>query len=154
MDAENRLKKLGIDLTPVDRKGSSVVPIRRYKDLLYISAHGPTDENGEPLMSGCVGEDLSPEDAYEAGRLCAISMLRSIKDYLGDLDRVEEWVKVLALINSGGDFSGMPRAANGFSDVIVQVFGDRGRHARAAMGSANHESAYPAMMDAIVRIRD
>ena len=154
MNAEKILKDMGIELKPINRKGKSVVPIRRYKDLLFISGHGPVDENGEPLMQGCVGEDLTPEQAYEAARLCDISMLRTIKDYLGDLDRVEEWIKVLGLVNSGGDFWGMPRAINGFSDVIVQVFGERGRHARAAMGSANHESSYPVVVDAIIRIRD
>lgn len=154
MDAEKKLKEIGIDLKPVNRDGKSVVPIRRYKNLLYISGHGPVDENGDPIIQGCVGLDLNEEDAYRAARLCGISMLRSLKDYLGDLDRVEEWVKVLGLVNSGGDFSGMPRAINGFSDLIVTVFGERGRHARAAMGSANHESSYPVVVDAIVRIRD
>ena len=94
MHAEKILKEMGIELKPVNRHGKSVVPIRRYKDLLYVSGHGPVDENGEPLMQGCVGIDLSEEEGYEAARLCAISMLRTIKDYLGDLDRVEEWIKV------------------------------------------------------------
>jgi len=77
-----------------------------------------------------------------------------LKDYIGDLDRIVEWVKVLGLVNSGGDFWGMPATINGFSNVIVTVFGERGRHARAAMGSANHEAQYPVVVDAIVRIRD
>jgi enamine deaminase RidA (YjgF/YER057c/UK114 family) len=105
-------------------------------------------------MQGCVGVDLDEEQAYAAARLCAISMLRTLKDYLGDLDRVEEWIKILGLVNSGGDFWGMPKAINGFSNVIVSVFGQRGRHARAAMGAANLESSYPVVVDAIIRIRD
>ncbi|NLO83202.1 MAG: RidA family protein [Clostridiales bacterium] len=154
MHAEKILKEMGIELKPVNRHGKSVVPIRRYKDLLYVSGHGPVDENGEPLMQGCVGIDLSEEEGYEAARLCAISMLRTIKDYLGDLDRVEEWIKVLGLVNSGGDFWGMPKVMNGFSDLIVKVFGQRGRHARSAMGAANHELSYPVIVDAIIRIRN
>ncbi len=154
MKAEQKLKELGIELTPVNRRGQGVVPIRRYGNLLFVSGHGPTDENGQPLMTGCVGLDLSEEEGFEAARLCAVSMLRTLKDYLGDLDRIEEWVKVLGLVNSGGDFWGMPKAINGFSNVIVTVFGERGRHARAAMGSANHESNYPVVVDAIVRIKD
>jgi len=154
MRAEKLLSDMGIELTPVNRAGKSVVPIRRYKDLLFVSGHGPVDENGEALMTGCVGADLDEKQAYEAARLCAVSMLRTLKDYLGDLDRIEEWVKVLGLINSGGDFWGMPKAINGFSDVIVKTFGTKGRHARSAMGSANHESNYPVVIDAILRIKD
>ena len=154
MFAEQKLEEMGIVLNPVRRNGKSVLPVRRYKNLLYVSGHGPVDENGLPLMQGCVGLDLDEQQAYEAARLCAVSMLRTLKDYLGDLDRIEAWIKVLGRVNSGGEFWGMPKAINGFSDVIVTVFGQRGRHARAAMGSANHESSYPVVVDAIVRIRD
>ncbi|MDR2648949.1 MAG: RidA family protein [Clostridiales bacterium] len=154
MYTEKLLEEIGIDLAPVCRHGKSVVPIRRYKDLLFISGHGPVDADGRPLTQGIVGVDLTQEQGFEAARLCAVSMLRTLKDYLGDLDRIVEWVKVLGLVNSGGDFWGMPATVNGFSNVIVTVFGERGRHARAAMGSANHESGYPVVIDAIVRIRD
>ncbi|MCL2059777.1 MAG: RidA family protein [Oscillospiraceae bacterium] len=154
MYTEKLLADMGIELAPVCRKGNAVVPIRRYKDLLFISGHGPTDPEGKPLMQGCVGEDLTQEQGFEAARLCAISMLRTLKDYLGDLDRIVEWIKVLGLVNSGGDFWAMPATINGFSNVIVSVYGERGRHARAAMGSANHESQYPVVVDAVVRIRD
>ena len=154
MYAEKLLEEMGISLEPVNRSGAAVVPIRRYGDLLFVSGHGPTGPSGEPLMQGCVGDGLTQEQGFEAARLCAISMLRTLKDYLGDLDRIVEWVKVLGLVNSGGDFWGMPATINGFSNVIVKAFGERGRHARAAMGSANHESQYPVVVDAIVRIRD
>ena len=154
MYVEKLLGDLGIKLEPICHKGNAVLPIRRYKDLLFISGHGPTDPLGKPLMQGCVGLDLTPEQGYEAARLCAISMLRTLKDHLGDLDRIVEWIKVLGLVNSGGDFWGMPTVVNGFSHVILSVYGDRGQHARAAMGTANHESQYPVMIDAIVRVRD
>ena len=154
MYTEKLLEDMGIKLEPVCHKGNAVVPIRRYKDLLFISGHGPTDPSGKPLMQGCVGVDLTQEQGYEAARLCAISMLRTLKDYLSDLDRIVEWVKVLGLVNSGGDFWAMPATINGFSNVIVSVYGERGRHARAAMGAANHESQYPVVVDAIVRISD
>ena len=154
MYAEKLLEEMGINLEPVCHKGNAVVPIRRYEDLLFISGHGPVDPSGKPLMQGCVGVDLTQEQGYEAARLCAISMLRTLKDYLGDLDRIVEWIKVLGLVNSGGDFWAMPATINGFSNVIVSIYGERGRHARAAMGAANHESQYPVVVDAIVRIRD
>ena len=154
MYTEKLLEEIGISLEPVYYRGKSAVPIRRYKDLLFVSGFGPVDTDGKPLMQGIVGVDLTQEQGFEAARLCAVSMLRALKDYLGDLDRIVEWVKVLGLVNSGGDFWGMPATINGFSNVIVTVFGERGRHARAAMGSANHESQYPVVVDAIVRIRD
>ena len=154
MYAEKILSEIGINLTPINRKGTSVLPVRRYKDLIFVSGHGPVDENGNPMMTGRVGVDLDEAQAYEAARLCAVSMLRTLKDYLGDLDRIEEWIKVLGLVNSGGDFWGMPKAINGFSDVIVRTYGAKGRHARSAMGCANHESNYPVVVDAIIRIKD
>jgi len=154
MYVEKILEDMGVSLAPVCRKGNAVVPIRRYKDLLFISGHGPADASGNALMRGRVGEDMTWERGYEAARLCAVNMLRSLKDYLGDLDRVVEWVIVLGLVNSGGDFWGMPAVINGFSNVIVAAYGERGRHARAAMGAANHESQYPVVVDAVVRIRD
>jgi len=154
MRTEERLTQMGIELKPITRKGKSTLLIRRYRDLLFLSGFAPVDENGEPLMQGCVGVDLTQEQGYEAARLCALSMLRALKDYLGDLDRIEEWIKVLGLVNSGGDFWGMPATINGFSNLIVTLYGERGRHARAAMGCANHEAQYPVVVDAIVRIRD
>ena len=154
MYTEKLLEENGIFLQPVNYKGKSVVPIRRYKDLLFLSGFGPVDADGKALMKGIVGVDLTQEQGFEAARLCAVSMLRALKDFLGDLDRVAEWIKVLGLVNSGGDYWGMPATINGFSNVIVTVFGERGRHARAAMGAANHESGYPVVVDAIVRIRN
>jgi hypothetical protein len=118
MDAENRLKELGIIFKQVNNNGKGVVPIRRYGNLLFVSGHGQVDENGEPLIQGCVELDLNEQQAYEAARQCAVIMLR----YLGDLDRIEEWVKVLGLVNSGGDYCGMLKAINSFSDLIVTVF--------------------------------
>ena len=152
MRAEQILSEMGISLEAVDRKGCSVVPIRRYKDLLFVSGHGSVGVDGE--ICGRVGIELNDEQAYEAARLCAVNMLRSLKDYLGDLDRIVEWVKVLGLVNSDGDFYNMPKVINGFSDVITKTFGSRGRHARAAMGSFNHESSYAVVVDAVLRIRD
>ena len=153
MYVEQKLSERGIELAPVDRAGRGVVPVRRWGDLIFVSGHGPVDEAGQPLMKGRVGVELTEDEGFDAARLCAISMLRTLKDYLGDLDRVAEWVKVLGLVNSGGDFWAMPKVMNGFSGLMAEVFGTRGRHARAAMGSANHESGYPVVVDAIIRIR-
>ena len=153
MYAEENLRNMGICLESVDRSGKSVIPVRRYRNTLFVSGHGPVGINGEALVKGRVGIELSEDQAVEAARLTAVSMLRTLKDYLGDLDYVGEWVKVLGLFNSGGDFYNMPKCLNGFSQVIVKTFGVRGCHARAAMGAPNHESGYAVMIDAVLKIR-
>ncbi len=151
--AEQKLQKMGIQIDSIDRKGKGVLKVRRYRDLLYISGHGPFDQNGKALMQGRIGVDLTPDDAYEAGRLAALSMLATLKDAIGDLDRIDYFVKALALVNSGGDFYGMPAVANGFSDVFTSAFGHRGQHARAAMGCGNHTDNVPMVIDMIVKLK-
>ena len=151
---EAKLKEMGIDIGQIGRKGKGVLKCRRYKDLLFVSGHGPCGEDGKPLMQGRIGAGLTPEDAYEAGRLCALNMLATLKDEIGDLDRIDCFVKALGLVNSGGEFYGMPAVVNGFSDVFTKAFGNRGRHARAAMGCGNHEANVPMVVDMILKLKD
>ena len=152
--AEQKLAQMGIQIDEVDRKGAGVLKFRRYKNLLFISGHGPFDRNGKPLMQGRIGVELTPDDAYEAGRLVAISMLATLKDAIGDLDRIDFFVKSLGLVNSGGSFYGMPAVVNGYSDVITSAFGHRGQHARAAMGCGGHTGNVPMVVDMIVKLKD
>ena len=151
--AEQRLAAMGIDIEHVDRTGRGVLSFRRYKDLVFISGHGPFDMEGKPLVQGTVGVELSPEQAFEAGRLAAVRMLATIKDAVGDLDNIDYFVKALCTFNSGGDFYGMPACANGFSLVFTQAFGQRGRHARAAMGCGTHSRNAPFMVDMIIKLK-
>lgn len=151
--AETKLKELGVDIGLVDRKGCGTLKFRRYRDLLFISGHGPFDMDGKPLIQGRVGVDKTPEDAYEAGRLTAISMLATIKDAVGDLDNIDYFVKGLVLVNSGGEFFGMPAVGNGFSDLINLVFGHRGQQARAAMGCGNHQDDVPMVVDMVLKLK-
>lgn len=150
---ENRLDQLGIVLPKKDRRGKGTVPAKEAGGLLYISAQLPVDENGEPLYIGRVGTEVSPEDAYSAARQCGLNALRCVADYVGDLDRVEGVVKVLGLVNSGGDFSSQPAVINGFSDLMVEVFGDRGLHARSAMGAYTLPMNVPVTVDCIFKLR-
>jgi dihydrodipicolinate synthase/N-acetylneuraminate lyase len=108
---------------------------------------------GKPLVQGSVGVELTPDQGFEAGRLTAIRMLATIKDAVGDLDNIDYFVKALCTFNSGGDFYGMPAAANGFSLVFVQAFGQRGQHARAAMGCGTHSRNVPFMVDMIIKLK-
>lgn len=102
---------------------------------------------------GRVGAQIDEETAYKAARLCGLNMLRTIQSYIGSLDRVEYFVKALCLVNSAGDFYNMPPVMNGFSDLMVEVFGHRGQHARAAMGAYVLEGNMPVCVDAIIKVR-
>jgi enamine deaminase RidA (YjgF/YER057c/UK114 family) len=101
----------------------------------YVSGHGPLDGN-DVLVKGKVGADVTLEQAYEAARLTALSMLASLEQELGDLDRVTGWVKALGLVNCAPGFNLTPAVINGFSDLVVELWGDAGRHARSAIGAA------------------
>ena len=151
--AEQKIAEMGIDIAHVDRAGKGVLSFRRYKDLVFISGHGPFDMEDKPLMQGTVGVDLAPEQGFEAGRLAAIRMLATIKDAVGDLDNIDYFVKALCIFNSGGDFYDMPAQANGFSNVFTQAFGQRGQHARAAMGSGTHSRNVPFTVDMIIKLK-
>lgn len=150
---EQRLKQLGIELQQSDWRGRGVVEATFAGDTLYVSAHFPVDEAGKPAYVGRVGAEIDEATAYQAARLCGINMLRTIQAYIGSLDRVDYFVKTLCLVNSAGDFYNMPRVMNGFSDLMVEVFGRRGQHARSAMGAYVLEDNMPCYVDAIIRIR-
>jgi enamine deaminase RidA (YjgF/YER057c/UK114 family) len=148
-----RIEQLGIELPNKDRKGSGTVDAVRHGDLLFLSAHLPVDGEGKPVFIGRVGTELTLEEGYKAARLCGINMLATIKDYIGELDRVDYFVKVLGLVNSGGDFSSQPAVINGFSDLMTEVFGKRGQHARSAVGAFALPMSVPVSVEAILRIR-
>ena len=100
-----------------------------------------------------VGAEIDEAAAYQAARLCGLNMLRTIQAYIGSLDRVDYFVKALGLVNSAGDFYNMPAIMNGYSDLMVEIFGHRGQHARAAMGAYVLPGNMPVSVDAIVKIR-
>jgi enamine deaminase RidA (YjgF/YER057c/UK114 family) len=120
--------------------------------LAYISGHGPID-GSKPLMQGKVGTDLTPEQGHEAARLTALSVIASLQRELGDLDRVTRWVKVLGLVNCAPGFSGTPGVINGFSELVLELWGpDRGAHARSAIGVAELPFDIPVEVEAIVEV--
>ena len=150
---ENRLQQLNITLPKKDRRGKGAVAVKEAGGLLYVSAQLPVDEQGNPVYTGRVGTQVSQQDAYDAARLCGINTLRCVADYIGDLDRIDCVVKVLGLVNSGGDFSSQPAVINGFSDLMLEVFGERGMHARSAMGAYNLPLNVPVSVDCIFKVR-
>ena len=133
MRVEAKLKALGLELPPTPRPAANYVGAVQTGNLLFISGHVPA-RDGQMAYVGKVGKDLSVEQGYEAARLVALNCLASAKSVLGDLDRITRVVKVLGMVNCSEDFGDQPKVINGASDLLVQLFGDSGRHARSAVG--------------------
>jgi enamine deaminase RidA (YjgF/YER057c/UK114 family) len=122
-------------------------------DLAYVSGHLPTD-GAEVLREGKVGAEVTVEEGYEAARLTGLAILASLKRELGELDRVARWVKALGLVNCAPGFSRTPAVVNGFSDLVLEVWGEAGRHARSAIGAAELPFDVPVEVEAIVEVRE
>ena len=152
--AEAKLAAMGIELPTKVPRGGGVVACRRHGDLLYVSGHGPEDNDGNLLFRGKVGAEVSVEEAYEAARATGLQLLRSIRDHLGDLNRVDYIVKALGFVASAPGFTEQPKVMHGFSDLMVEVFGERGRHARSALGTSILPQDQPVEIELIVAVRD
>ena len=130
MKIEKRLEELGITLPAPAQPVATYVRYVQSGNLLYISGTGP----GRDQPPGKLGSDLNTEEGYQIARNVGISIIATMKDALGDLDRVKRVVKLLGMVNSAPDFGDQPKVINGCSDLMVEVFGEAGRHARSAVG--------------------
>ena len=152
---EDRMDALGLSLPAVFAAPGGIAMsfdlVRVHGDVAYISGHGPID-GASALMQGKVGGELSLEQGYEAARLTGLSILASLKAELGELDRVRSWVKALGLVNAAPGFDRMPAVVNGFSDLILELWGDAGKHARSAIGAAELPFDIPVEVEAIVAL--
>ncbi|WP_235298508.1 RidA family protein [Portibacter marinus] len=153
IDYESKLDSLGIVLAEVSPPVANYVNIVQTGNLLFLAGKGPKDSEGN-YVTGKVGQDLSIEQGYEAARLVASAQLSVLKDHLGDLNRVKRVVKVLGMVNSTDDFGNQPEVVNGFSNVMVEVFGERGKHARAAVGMASLPRNICVEIEMIVEVYD
>jgi len=153
---KSRLAELGLELPkPFAAPPGIDLPFDTVKVSgahAYIAGHGPID-GSEILMRGKVGSDVTIEQAYEAARLTTLSILASLEQALGDLDRVTGWVKALGFVNCAPGFNVTPAAINGFSDLILELWGDAGRHARSAIGAAELPFDIPVEIEAIAEVR-
>lgn len=130
---EDRLAAMGIELFPARKPLANYVPVVRTGNLLFLSGTGPFGPDGE-VIRGKVGQDLTLEEGVDAARLTAIRQISVLKAELGDLSKVKRIVKVLGMVNCTEDFIQQPSVINGFSDLMVEVFGEAGKHARSAVG--------------------
>jgi enamine deaminase RidA (YjgF/YER057c/UK114 family) len=132
-DAETKLREKGIVLVPPSSPVANYVNAVRVGNLLYLAGKGPTKPDNTNI-TGKVGRDLTIEQGYEAARLTAINHLAVIKKELGSLNKVKRIVKVLGMVNCTEDFKDQPKVINGYSDLMVEIFGENGKHARSAVG--------------------
>jgi enamine deaminase RidA (YjgF/YER057c/UK114 family) len=154
---DQRLGELGIVLpAPIGPPPGVEVRlefVRISRGYAYVSGHAAADGSTR-LMTGKVGGDLDLGQGREAARLAALSMVASLRRAFGDLDRVQRWVKVLGFVNCAPGFSSTPLVLNGFSDTIVEIWGDNGRHARSAVGVAELPFDVPVEVEAIVELAE
>jgi len=134
-DAETKLKEKGIILVTPSSPVANYVNVVRVGNMLYLAGKGPLKADNT-YITGKVGKDLTIEQGYEAARLAAIAHLAVIKNELGSLNKVKRIVKVLGMVNCTEDFKDQPKVINGYSDLMVEIFGDKGKHARSAVGMA------------------
>jgi enamine deaminase RidA (YjgF/YER057c/UK114 family) len=152
MSAEATLKAKGITLPPPSTPLANYVGAVRTGNLLYVSGHGPM-RGGKAMATGKVGRELTVEQGYQAAREVALGLLATTRAALGSLDRVKRVVKVLGMVNCADDFGDQPKVVNGFSDLMVEVFGEAiGKHARSAVGMAGLPMGIPVEIEMILEV--
>jgi len=150
---ERRLEHLGLTLPAALVPPGTFQLVKVHGGLAYISGHGPFD-GPTPLMQGVVGRDLTLEQGYQAARLTALSILASLKRELGDLDRVKDWIRAVGYVHCAPGCGQNAAVVNGFSDLIVELWGDAGRHARSAPGQGPSPLNVPIIVDAVAAVSD
>src|SRR4249920_3606675 len=130
---EQKLQQLGITLPVPSKPVATYVNAVRTGNLIYLSGKGPTNADGTDI-TGKLGKDLSIEQGYAAAKSTGINLLAALKAEIGSLDKVKRIVKVLGMVNCTAEFTDQPKVINGFSDFMVEVFGEKGKHARSAVG--------------------
>ena len=153
MSAERRLKELGITLAPVTPPVANYVNAVRTGNLLFLAGKGPRMGQDGRRPMGKIGRDYTVEEGYQHARSVGIDLLAVMRDELGSLDKVKRVVKVLGMVNAVPDFEDPPKVINGCSDLFVEVFGERGKHARSAVGMGSLPMGIPVEIECIVEVQ-
>ena len=156
MTPEEKLQELGFELQTPNAPIANYVPWVRTGNLIYLSGQGPNraGDTSSPTYDGKLGERYGIEEGYKAAQLTALNLLCALKAATGDLSKVKRIVKVLGMVNSTPDFADQPKVINGCSDLLVQVFGDKGKHARSAVGMGSLPNNIPVEIEIIVEVED
>lgn len=150
MKIENKIKEMGLELPEIPKPMANYVPAVRSGNLLFVSGHGPQAH----IPKGKVGKDLTLEQGQEAAKNTALCLISTIKNAIGDLDKVKKFVKVTGFVNCSEDFVDQPKVINGASNLFVDIFGERGKHARAAVGMYQLPGGIPVEIEVIVEVED
>ena len=150
---EENIKNLGLNITELPKALANYVPYKIVGKTMYISGQAPV-QNGELIYKGKVGSDITIEDGIEAARLCVTNIIAAVKTGLeGDWSKLDSFVKLTGFVNCQDDFTDQPKIINGASDMLVDIFGDQGRHARVAVGSNALPLGIAVEIDAIVQLK-
>lgn len=150
---EEKLKELGIVLPPASKPIANYVNAVRSGNLIFLAGKGPKRADGTDV-TGKVGKDLTIEQGYEAAKLVAINQLAALKAEIGDFKKVKRIVKVLGMVNCESSFTEQPKVINGFSDLMVAVFGEKGKHARSAVGMHALPNNIAVEIELVVEVED
>jgi enamine deaminase RidA (YjgF/YER057c/UK114 family) len=151
--AESRLKEMGLVLPATPPPQAKYVPAVRAGDLVFVSGMGPL-KDGRITFVGRVGAELSEQDGYDCARLCALNALAAAKSVVGSLDRVVRVVQLRGFVNSAPGFDRQPEVVNGASELMIAVFGERGQHARAALGASSLPRNIAVELEVVLQVRD
>lgn len=153
MGAEARLKEKNLTLPPPPSPMANYVGAVRTGNLLFLAGHGPQRADGRPTAQGKLGRDLTVEQGYQVAREVGLCLLATARAHLGSLDKVKRIVKVLGMVNSAPDFGDQPKVINGFSDLMVDVFGEAiGKHARSAVGMGALPMGIPVEIEMVLEV--
>jgi len=152
MSADAKLAELNLELPEAPKPGGNYVPVVEIDNMAYVSGHGPVLPDGS-MITGRVGADLTEEQGTQAARQVGLTILASLRHNLGSLDRVERVVKVFGMVNAAADFGSHPNVINGFSDLMVEVFGEQGRGARSAVGMGSLPGNIAVEIEVILKLK-
>lgn len=152
MTPEEKLASLGLTLPTIAAPMANYVPYRWAGSLLFLSGQGPRKPDGS-LHTGRLGRDVTVEEGYQHARLTGLSLLASAKAAIGELSRIEAVIKLLGMVNAEPEFGDHPKVINGCSDLLVEVLGDAGRHARSAVGMGSLPGGMSVEIEAILLIK-
>lgn len=153
MAADDRIRELKLELPQAPKPAGVYIPAVQVGSMLYVSGHGPLRADGS-LMTGRVGSDLTVEDGQQAARQVGLTILATLKATLGTLNKIERVVKVLGMVNATPDFQKHPFVINGFSQLMVDVFGEKGKGARSAVGMGSLPNNIPVEVEVIFQLKD
>lgn len=153
MGFDQRIKELGLELPPAPKPAGTYRPVVAVGKLLHVAGHGPLLPD-LTLLEGKVGRDLDIAGGIHAARVVGLTMLATLRAELGSLDRIGRLIKTLGMVNATADFREHPKVINGFSDLMVEVFGDSGRGARSAVGMGSLPGNIPVEVEAIFELAD